>query len=145
MQYNKEELKYPNCLKSVDWIKGGKEIVTCDFYNDKICKLFSEYFKFKIECKKLNLYDIEGNEKECPYKQLEHLQVKLDYLVQEYKHELKKYMELDAKYCQLRHCLQIEEQKNKEFLSDIKEVKKYVTNDVEFDDIRIILEDYDNG
>lgn len=55
-----------------------EEIINCDFYNDKICNLFTEYFKFKVECKNLTLCTIEDDaERECPYKQLKRLEFEL--------------------------------------------------------------------
>lgn len=49
-----------------------EELKTCDFYNEKICTLFSKYFGFNVECKNLFLSTIDCDiERECPIKRLE--------------------------------------------------------------------------
>lgn len=90
----------------------SEEIINCNFYNDKICNLFTEYFKFKIECKNLSLCAVEDDiEKECPYKQLRelskeerqlregwHAQCEVIEALREKNEELKNNIELMSKY-----------------------------------------------
>jgi len=49
-----------------------EELKTCDFYNEKICTLFSKYFGFNVECENVFLSTIDCDiERECPIKRLE--------------------------------------------------------------------------
>ena len=49
-----------------------EELKTCDFYNEKICTLFSKYFGFNVECENVCLSTIDCDiERECPIKRLE--------------------------------------------------------------------------
>lgn len=60
-----------------------EELKTCDFYNEKICTLFSKYFGFNVECKNLFLSTIDCDiERECPIKRLEQENKELSFAVE---------------------------------------------------------------
>lgn len=64
-----------------------EEIINCDFYNEKICTLFSKYFGFNVECENLSLCTVDDDtEKECPYKQLKRLEQELKWANDEEKY-----------------------------------------------------------
>lgn len=60
-----------------------EELKTCDFYNEKICTLFSKYFGFNVECKNLFLSTIDCDiERECPIKRLEQENKELSFAIE---------------------------------------------------------------
>lgn len=99
-----------------------EELKTCDFYNEKICTLFSKYFGFNVECKNLFLSTIDCDiERECPIKRLE----------QENKRQFKRIVELkkseDEFYCEA----ELANKTAYKYKSALEEIREIVTGNYE--------------